>query len=122
MVEKSFEELMQRFREITFHETFDMIVAIANGGIVPAAIINQRLNTFRNFHGVLVPYLHRRWNHLVELQLSLSRVTPVCWSQVRYSIGEGPQIGVASSSAAVITQIVRFVTVGKPIHVGLLKC
>ncbi|SFL55269.1 xanthine phosphoribosyltransferase/hypothetical protein [Porphyromonadaceae bacterium KH3CP3RA] len=41
---KSFEEVMQRFREITFHETFDMIVAIANGGIVPAAIINQRLN------------------------------------------------------------------------------
>ncbi len=35
---------MQRFREITFHETFDMIVAIANGGIIPAAIINQRLN------------------------------------------------------------------------------
>ena len=43
-VGKSFEEVMQRFCEITFHETFDMIVAIANGGIVPAAIINQRLN------------------------------------------------------------------------------
>lgn len=41
---KSFEEVMQKFREITFHETFDMIVAIANGGIIPAAIINQRLN------------------------------------------------------------------------------
>ena len=41
---KSFEEVMQRFREITFHETFDVIVAIANGGIIPAAIINQRLN------------------------------------------------------------------------------
>lgn len=41
---KSFEEVMQRFSEITFHETFDMIVAIANGGIIPAAIINQRLN------------------------------------------------------------------------------
>lgn len=35
---------MQRFREIKFHETFDMIVAIANGGIIPAAIINQKLN------------------------------------------------------------------------------
>lgn len=35
---------MQRFREITFYETFDMIVAIANGGIIPAAIINQQLN------------------------------------------------------------------------------
>lgn len=41
---KSFEEVMQRFREITFHETFDLIVAIANGGIIPAAILNQRLN------------------------------------------------------------------------------
>ena len=42
---KSFEEVMNRFREIEFHEDFDMIVAIANGGIIPAAIINQRLNT-----------------------------------------------------------------------------
>jgi len=41
---KSFEEVMQRFREIEFRESFDMIVAIANGGIVPAAIINQLLN------------------------------------------------------------------------------
>lgn len=41
---KTFEEVLQRFREIEFHETFDMIVAIANGGIIPAAILNQRLN------------------------------------------------------------------------------
>ncbi len=41
---KTFDEVMNRFREIEFHEKFDMIVAIANGGIVPAAIINQRLN------------------------------------------------------------------------------
>ncbi len=41
---KTFDELMNRFREIEFHENFDMIVAIANGGIIPAAIINQRLN------------------------------------------------------------------------------
>ncbi|MCE5205030.1 MAG: phosphoribosyltransferase [Porphyromonadaceae bacterium] len=43
--EKSFEKVMQKFREIQFLETFDLIVAIANGGIIPAAIINQRLNT-----------------------------------------------------------------------------
>ncbi len=42
--EKSFEDILQRIREITFVETFDLIVAIANGGIIPAAIINQRLN------------------------------------------------------------------------------
>ena len=40
---KTFDEIMQRFREIEFHETFDLIVAIANGGIIPAAIINQQL-------------------------------------------------------------------------------
>lgn len=40
---KSFEEVMERFRTITFEEEFDILVAIANGGIVPAAIINQRL-------------------------------------------------------------------------------
>lgn len=42
-MEKSFEEVMERFRSITFNDEFDIIVAIANGGIVPAAIINQRL-------------------------------------------------------------------------------
>ena len=43
--EKSFEEVLQRFRDIEFNESFDIIVAIANGGLIPAAIINQRLNT-----------------------------------------------------------------------------
>lgn len=43
--EKSFDEVLEKFRDINFHETFDIIVAIANGGIIPAAIINQRLNT-----------------------------------------------------------------------------
>ena len=43
--EKSFDEVLQRFRDIEFNETFDFIVAIANGGIIPAAIINQRMNT-----------------------------------------------------------------------------
>lgn len=42
---KTFDEVMERFRSITFQEEFDLIVAIANGGIVPAAIINQRLQT-----------------------------------------------------------------------------
>ena len=41
---KSFEEVLQNFREIEFAENFDMIVAIANGGVIPAAIINQRLD------------------------------------------------------------------------------
>ena len=40
---KSFEEIMQHFREIEFSENFDLIVAIANGGVIPATILNQRL-------------------------------------------------------------------------------
>ena len=43
--EKSFDEVLQRFRDIEFNEAFDFIVAIANGGIIPAAIINQRVDT-----------------------------------------------------------------------------
>lgn len=41
---KTFEDVMERFRTIDFAENFDLIVAIANGGIIPAAILNQRLN------------------------------------------------------------------------------
>lgn len=40
---KTFDEVMERFRTIPFEEEFDILVAIANGGIIPAAIINQRL-------------------------------------------------------------------------------
>ncbi|MDP4277240.1 MAG: phosphoribosyltransferase [Bacteroidota bacterium] len=41
---KTFEEIMGRFRTIEFEESFQLIVAIANGGIIPAAILNQRLH------------------------------------------------------------------------------
>ena len=41
---KSFEEVKQRFEAIEITEPFDMIVAIANGGIIPAAMLNQRLD------------------------------------------------------------------------------
>jgi len=40
---KSFEKVLERVRTIEIPETFDMVVAIANGGIIPAAMINQRL-------------------------------------------------------------------------------
>jgi xanthine phosphoribosyltransferase len=40
---KSFEEVLERIRTIDLPEKFDMVVAIANGGIIPAAMINQRL-------------------------------------------------------------------------------
>ena len=43
MNSRTFTEIMQRFAEIEIDEHFDMIVAIANGGLVPAGILNQRL-------------------------------------------------------------------------------
>lgn len=41
---KDFEEVRQRFETFIFPETFDLIVAIANGGIIPAAMLNQKLD------------------------------------------------------------------------------
>ena len=41
---KTIDDILKRARSIQFEEDFDLIVAIANGGIIPAAIINQRLN------------------------------------------------------------------------------
>ncbi len=39
---KSFAEVLDRFRAIEFAEEFDLVVAIANGGIVPAGILARR--------------------------------------------------------------------------------
>jgi xanthine phosphoribosyltransferase len=41
---KSLEEIKIRFESIRLREQYDMIVAIANGGIIPAALLNQRLD------------------------------------------------------------------------------
>lgn len=41
---KSWDVVKAKFNAIVFNESFDLIVAIANGGIIPAAIINQRLH------------------------------------------------------------------------------
>jgi xanthine phosphoribosyltransferase len=43
MQAKTFDEILEKFRATVFAENFDMVVAIANGGIIPAAILNQRL-------------------------------------------------------------------------------
>ena len=43
MITKSFDEVAERFLNIRFDEEFDLIVAIANGGVIPAAILNQQL-------------------------------------------------------------------------------
>ena len=43
MLTKPLEEIITKINEMAFVEKFDLIVAIANGGIIPAALINQRL-------------------------------------------------------------------------------
>jgi uncharacterized protein len=43
MSAKTFDDVRQRFEDFSFEENFDLIVAVANGGIVPAALLNQRL-------------------------------------------------------------------------------
>lgn len=43
MTTKSWAEVAERIRQMEFVESFDVIVAIANGGIIPAALLNQRL-------------------------------------------------------------------------------
>jgi hypoxanthine phosphoribosyltransferase len=43
MNSKSWEDINLKIKTIVFDESFDMIIAVANGGIVPAALLNQRL-------------------------------------------------------------------------------
>lgn len=38
---RSFEEIMARLRDLKITEPFDMIVAIANGGLLPAALLHE---------------------------------------------------------------------------------
>lgn len=39
---KTMEEVLERFRTIEFHDDFDMIVAIANGGIVSSISVYKK--------------------------------------------------------------------------------
>ncbi|HOZ76650.1 MAG TPA: phosphoribosyltransferase [Ferruginibacter sp.] len=43
METKPWGDIEHRINEMPFEETFDMIVAIANGGIIPAALLQQKL-------------------------------------------------------------------------------
>lgn len=52
MNQHTFSGVMHRFVNIEIDEKFDIIVAIASGGIVPAGIINQRLNC--EFHTIKI--------------------------------------------------------------------
>jgi uncharacterized protein len=43
MNSKTWEEINERLTAMQFDENFDLIVAVANGGIVPAALLQQKL-------------------------------------------------------------------------------
>ncbi|MDR1973571.1 MAG: phosphoribosyltransferase [Bacteroidales bacterium] len=40
---KTFDDIIEKIRQVEFVETFDMVIAIARGGIIPAALVAQRL-------------------------------------------------------------------------------
>jgi len=44
MKRKSFEEIYKKLLDCSFNESFDLIVGIARGGIIPAGIVVQLLN------------------------------------------------------------------------------
>lgn len=77
---KTMEEVLERFRTIEFHDDFDMIVAIANGGIVPAGIINQRLQ--KEVHLLRInlrdEYQHPKYDGWL-LSILISREKASCW-------------------------------------------
>jgi uncharacterized protein len=45
MNSKTIDEILDKLKTIEFHEDFDLIVAIARGGIFPAALLQQKLLT-----------------------------------------------------------------------------
>ena len=50
---KTMEEVLERFRTIEFHDDFDMIVAIANGGIVPASTCYRSYSRCLNYKATI---------------------------------------------------------------------
>jgi xanthine phosphoribosyltransferase len=44
MQQKSFAEIIEKINKLYFKETFDLIVAIGQGGIIPASFIQKKLN------------------------------------------------------------------------------
>ena len=55
METKTFQDVMQRFAHLNIDEEFDMIVAVANGGILPAGILCRKLDL-----PVYILHLHLR--------------------------------------------------------------
>lgn len=44
MITKPFDEILKRAVKIEFHEEFDLVVAVARGGVIPGAIMQLRLD------------------------------------------------------------------------------
>lgn len=43
MEKKSLEEIIEAIKRVSFEEEFDLIVAIGRGGIIPGALVSQRM-------------------------------------------------------------------------------
>jgi uncharacterized protein len=71
-MDKTFDEVMKRVREIEIPEAFDMVVAIANGGIIPAAMINQRLGC--EYHLLKLNLRDARQNKLYDKPKLLAEI------------------------------------------------
>ena len=71
---KPWEEIAEKIMAITFEESFDVIVAIANGGIIPAALLNQKLKI-----PVELLKLSYRDSRHKPLYDSPKLVTPICF-------------------------------------------
>ncbi len=67
---KSFESILRRIQEIPFSESFDAIIAIANGGVIPAGLLNQRLNL--EFHVLHINFRDEKNNPKQQGPLLLS--------------------------------------------------
>lgn len=44
MEKKSLEEIIEKIKNISFDEDFDLIVGISRGGIIPAALLSQKMH------------------------------------------------------------------------------
>jgi len=52
MEKKSFEEIFEKLKAIEFAEHFDIVVAIARGGIIPGALVARKLGV--NFATIVI--------------------------------------------------------------------
>lgn len=68
MEKKSFEEIFEKLKAIEFAEQFDIVVAIARGGMIPGALVAQKLGV--NFATIVINFrddMHKPCRNTPEL-------------------------------------------------------